>query len=400
MKILMVSPYLPWPLYGGASVRIFNLIKELSNKGHKIILLAGKQNNSDALNDPLNKLCEQVHLYELPKQGRFLSILRSVFSLSPYPSAQFKNRRLKENFNELIEKNQPDLIWINFLFLAEILSRISLNKIPVVLDQFEADELVWQRYIKEGNFIQKLFSYFNLKKIQRLQKKVFERINALLCVSEKEANFMKPKVPSKTNILVVPNGVDIDFFTPELFLEKLEPIILVAGSMCVLRNINSAIWFAKSIFPKIKKDIHDAEFWIVGFNPDKKVLTLGKTPGVRVIGTVDDMRLYYKKAKAYVAPFKFGEGTRLKILEAMASGIPIVSTKEGCQGIDIIDGKHVIIADNENDFANKVVELLNNNQLAKKLSKNAREFIEQKYSWSKIIDDLDKKILQIIQNNE
>lgn len=211
---------------------------------------------------------------------------------------------------------------------------------------------------------------------------------------------MKPKVPSKTNILVVPNGVDIDFFTPELFLEKLEPIILVAGSMCVLRNINSAIWFAKSIFPKIKKDIHDAEFWIAGFNPDKKVLALGKIPGVRVIGTVDDMRLYYKKTKVYVAPFKFGEGTRLKILEAMASGIPIVSTKEGCQGIDIIDGKHVIIADNENDFANKVVELLNNNQLAKKLSKNAREFIEQKYSWSKIIDDLDKKILQIIQNNE
>lgn len=391
----MISPYMPWPLYGGGSVRIFNIVKKLSERGHKIVLVAGGQDDLDLSVSPLKHLCEEIHLYKLPKQGRLLSLLRSVFSNRPYPALQFQSAELYKIVGNLLKSGHFDFIWINWLFMADILFKIPAINIPVILDQHEADELVWKKYIQNGNFIQKTFSYLNLRKIQFLQKKAFGHINAVLCVSEKEANFMRSKLPESAQVWVVPNGVDAEFLEPGNFSVKSEQVILMTGSMCITRNIDAAIWFAKSIFPKIKKNIPKAEFWIVGYEPDKKVLALKEIPGVTVTGTVEDMRSYYEKAKVYVAPFRFGEGTRLKILEAMAEGLPIVSTKEGFQGICAVDGKHVLIANNEDDFSDKVTELLHNKQLSQALGSASRILVEREYSWNKIADDLEVKLQKI-----
>lgn len=291
-----------------------------------------------------------------------------------------------------MKEEKFDLVWINFLFMSDVLFKIKGVDTPAILDQFESDESVWSGYIKDGNLPQKIFSYFNLRKIQILQKKVFKRINTLLCVSETEAEFVRSKMPAGKQIWVVPNGIDVDFFQHNEPVNESGQVILLTGSMCIVRNINAAVWFAKGIFAKIKKNIPEAEFWIVGYNPGKEILELKKTPGIKVFGTVQDIRPYYKKAKAYVAPFKFGQGTRLKVLEAMATGLPIVSTKEGCQGIGTVNNQHVLIADNENDFADRVIELLRNKQLSGKISNNAKTFVEQKYSWDKIVNDLEIKL--------
>lgn len=396
MRILILSPYLPWPLYGGTSVRIFNIIKQLSQRGHRIVLVAGKKKGSGPSNDILQQFCQKLYLYELPLQGRLFSIIRSLFSRQPYPALQFQNKKLYEMVYNLLKNKPFDLIWINFLFMADILLKIPIGDIPVILDQHEADETVWQRYIQKGNFAQKIFSYLNLKKIQFLQKRVFRYINALLCVSEIEAEFMKSRVPSGTKVWVVPNGVDTDFFQPNNIFDKPEPVILITGSMCIGRNIDAAVGFAKKIFPKIKKAISEARFWIVGYRPNKEVLALKTIPGIVVTGTVKEIRPYYQKAKVYVAPFRFGEGTRLKVLEAMAMGIPIVSTEMGCQGIEVVDGKHLLIADNENDFANRVVELLVNPERGEKLALAARKLTEEKYQWKKIVDGLEPKLQKLV----
>jgi sugar transferase (PEP-CTERM/EpsH1 system associated) len=397
MKILMISPYLPWPLYGGASVRIFNIIKELSQRGHRIVLVAGKKKDSDLSNNILYQLCEKVYLYELPSMGRLHSIIHSLFSRQPYPTFQFQNKHLSEIVYDLLKNERFDLLWINFLFMADVLSKITVRNTSIILDQFEADELIWERYIQKGNFIQKIFSYSNLKKIQALQRKVFKYINTLLCVSEIEAEFMKSRVPQETEVWVAPNGADIDFFQPKVIHNKSEPIILITGGMCVKRNIEAAIWFAKKIFPKIKKVVSEAQFWIVGSYPDKKVLALKIIPGVVVTGTVREIRTYYQKAKVYVAPFRFGEGTRLKVLEAMAMGIPIVSTEMGCQGIEVIDGEHLLMAKTEDEFAEKVIELLSSSQKGQALAKASRKLIEQKYNWKVIVDTLELKLKKFIK---
>lgn len=396
----MISPYFPWPLYGGASVRIFNIIKELSKKGHKIVLVAGKDKNLDLSNNVLHQLCEKIYLYELPLKGRLFSLIRSFFSFRPYPALQFQNKQLYRIIDDLVKNESFDLLWINFLFMANILFKTFIRNTPIVLDQFEADELIWKGYIKKGNLFQKIFSYLNLKKIQLLQKRVFKKINALICVSRTEAEFMKLRAPLNMEIWVAPNGVDADFFQDGSANKKTAPIILLSGSMCIVRNIDAAVWFGANIFPKIKRNIPEAEFWIVGYKPDKKVLALKAISGIMITGTVEDIRPYYKKAKVYVAPFRFGEGTRLKILEALATGLPIVSTEGGCQGIDVIDGQHVLIANNEDDFSKKVIELLRNQQLSQKLGNVGRILVEQKYNWEAIVGDIDLKFQKIIINRD
>lgn len=388
MRILMISPYFPWPLYGGSSVRMFNIIRELSQRGHRIVLVAGKKRSSGFSYNPLSQLCEKVYFYKLPLMSRWRSLSGSLFSFQPYPALQFRNRELYEIIHNLLKNEAFDLVWINFLFMANFLLKMNI-KVPVVLDQHEADELVWKRYIREGNLLQKFFSFINLKKVQFLQKRVFKKINALFCVSKKEAEFMESRVPSSTKVRIVPNGVDTDFFKFRLE-DKSEPIILFLGAMCVKRNVYAVLWFVKKIFPQIKKVVPTAQFWIAGSKPGKEIFSLEKISGIKVIGTVEDVRLYYEKAKVFVAPFRFGEGTRLKLLEVMAMGIPIVSTREGCQGIDVIDGKHILIAIDKDEFAKKVIELLFHPEKSKVLAEAARLLVAQKYNWKAIVDALVK----------
>jgi len=397
MRILMISPYLPWPLYGGASVRMFNIIKELTQRGHRIVLVAGERKTQPSSDNISYELCENIYLYELPSIGRLRSIILSLFSRQPYPALQFQNKQLSEIVGNLLKKEQFDLIWLNFLFMTNVLSKIIRRNTSIILDQNEADELIWQRYIKNGSFAQKIFSYLNLKKVQFLQNKAFKYIDVLLCVSEKEAEFMKSRVPQKTRIFVVPNGVDIDFFQPKTEVNAQKPIILMTGGMSVFRNIDAALWFGKNIFPRVKKAIPKAEFWVVGSSPDKKVFDLKAIPGVVVTGTVEDIRPYYQKAKVYVAPFRFGEGTRLKVLEAMAMKVSIVSTKMGCQGIDVINGHHVLIAESEDEFSKRVIELLGNPQKRKELAEASRKLIEEKYSWGKIVENLELKLQKLVR---
>ena len=394
MRILMISPSILWPLYGGASVRMFNIIKELSQKGHQIVLITGvRGRHSDLSNNTLRQFCEKLYTYELPPvKNRLFFLLRSFLSAAPYPSLRFQNRQLRQITSDLIKNEKFDLIWVNFLFMADVLLEIPVKNIPVILDQHEADELIWNGYIQRGNVFQKIFSYLNLKKIKLLQKKVFNRIDAVLCVSGAEAEFMKSRVPAGVKIFVAPNGVDADFFCPSADINKQGNIILMTGAMCIIRNIDAAVWFAKNIFPKIKKSVPEAEFWIVGFEPHKKVLKLQEIPGVKVTGAVENIKPYYERAKVYVAPFRFGEGTRLKVLEAMAMRMPIVTTKFGCQGIDIANGRQVLIADNEKEFANKVVDLLGDSNLAQGLADAGRKFVEQKYNWKNIISDIEISI--------
>jgi glycosyltransferase involved in cell wall biosynthesis len=190
--------------------------------------------------------------------------------------------------------------------------------------------------------------------------------------------------------------VDVDFFPCIPASQRSANYILLGGIMYIRRNIDAAIWFTQSMFPRIRKAIPDAELWVVGACPDREVLQLQKVPGVHVTGTVKDTREYFAKASVLVAPYRFGAGTRLKMLEGMATGTPIVSTRAGCQGIEAVDRTHLLIADEEADFADRVIELLRNPELGARLAASARALVQEKYSWQSIVGGLDPKLRQLV----
>ncbi len=399
-SILMISPHLPWPLHGGPAVRIFNMLKGFSQKGYQITLLAGSKDIKLDPASPLTSLCEQVYLYQLPNWDYRSFALRSLFSLKPYPALRFQSPSLKMMLQRILQEKKFDAIWINFSILADMLPCELVGNTPIILDQHECEELVYKDYLFQGRIIERVLAIINLVKLKWFHDKVFPYFDAILCVSKDEADFTARQTKGNIKVWIVPNGVNREVFYPSSVPENKPNRIMLCSGMTVRRNIDAVVWFVKEIFPQVKKHIPDAEFWVVGSGPNQEVLQLGSVPGVKVVGAVEKIEDYYKMGKVFVAPYRFGAGTKLKVFEAMASGIPVVTTPIGCRGIEVVDKEHVLIANNEADFARSVVDVLNNPSLAKKLSDKALVLVKEKYYWEKVVNELDIKLLHLINHEK
>ncbi len=397
MRILALSPHLSWPLYGGNMVRIYNLMRELARRGHELVFVAGYDGPPLGEEHPIKRLCREVHTYRPPASARRTnparSALASVFSPLPYTAAKFSGREVPQIIREILNAQRFDLIFANFAFMANLLPVDLARRTPVVLDEHESEGLLWRQYLREGGSGKRAFALLNLAKMGRFQKSVSSRIAALMSASEREAAFARTFLPSRVQLWVVPNGVDTEFFTPAT--PASEPALVLCAGFSVYRNCEAAVWFVREIFPEVRKAVPETQFSIVGSNPPPEVRQLGETPGVHVTGTVEDIRPYYCRAAVSVAPYRYGEGTKLKVLEAMACGVPVVSTTIGCQGIEAQDGEHLLVADAPLDFAKRIVDLLRDPKRRAEIGARARALIEQKYAWKKIVDDLEPRLLEL-----
>lgn len=395
MRILAISPYLAWPLYGGNMVRIYNLMRELARRGHELALMAGYDGPPLPGDHPVRKLCSEVRFYRPPASARranpVRSALASVFSPLPYTAAKFGERTVPQIIREILNAQRFDLILANFAFMASLIPADLAHTTPVVLDEHESEGLLWRQYLREGGIGKRAFALLNLAKMGRFQKAVGSRIAAMMSASDREAEFARTFLSPQVKLWVVPNGVDTEFFVPSA--PASEPGLVLCAGFSVYRNCEAAIWFVREIFPEVRKAVPESQFWIVGSNPPPEVRRLAEIPGVHVTGTVEDIRPYYCRAAVSVAPYRYGEGTKLKVLEAMACGVPVVSTTIGCQGIEARDDEHLLVADAPGDFARRVVGLLQDPKHCAGIGARARALIEQKYAWRIIVDDLEPKLL-------
>jgi glycosyltransferase involved in cell wall biosynthesis len=185
---------------------------------------------------------------------------------------------------------------------------------------------------------------------------------------------------------VIPNGVDIQKYQP-LPAEVTSPTLLFIGNMGYPPCVDAVVYFCREIFPQIQRTVSGVKLWIVGRNPRSEVVKLN-SDRVHVTGQVEDVIPYYRKGAVCVVPLRAGGGTRLKILEAMALGRPVVSTTIGCEGLDVIDGEHLFIADKPVQFAEKTKRLLTDRQLYQQISTRGRQLVEARYDWDKIANQL------------
>jgi len=400
MRILMLSPYVPWPLNGGPTIRIYHVLRELVKHGHEVTLLAGHEGPPLPASHPLNSLCREIVTYQPPSSARIglplLSALRSMASPLPYVAAKFGSRHIRESIQGAAEKGEFDLIWANFAFMAYAVPPEICRSLPVVLDEHESEGMLWRQYWRHGTLAKRAFAMINLIKLPAFQKRIMSQVAAVLSNSEREADFTRRHAPPHVQVWAVPNGVDTEIFAPVHTNGDQKNVILLCSGLTVFRNRDAALWFAGSVFPRIRREVPDAEFWIVGSNPNREIWRLAKVPGIQVTGTVDDVRPYYAKAKVAVAPYRYGEGTKIKVVEAMACGTPVVSTSIGCQGLDVIGSQHLLIADNETDFSRRVIELLRDPQRAQALATAARGLTAEKYSWERLISHLEPKLQDLV----
>jgi glycosyltransferase involved in cell wall biosynthesis len=194
--------------------------------------------------------------------------------------------------------------------------------------------------------------------------------------------------------------VDTEIFAPAQTDGNRKNAILLCSGLAVYRNRAAALWFARRMFPMVRREVPDAEFWIVGSHPNREIWRLAEGPGIHVTGTVDDVRTYYAQSKVAVAPYRYGEGTKIKVVEALTCGTPLVSTAVGCQGLDVEDEENIVIANTETDFCNRVVELLRDPGRARRLAAAGRKLVEEKYTWKRLISDLQPKLQDLVRRSK
>ena len=410
MRILMLSGSYPIPTDNGAKRRIFATADYLSLH-HDLTLVSFLECNQFAMLNNSSQVPWQDYLIDLPIKNRFSTALKSCFSKQSYGQVKYWNHNFQSLVDGILSKQHFDCIWIQHFNMVPyieqyfIQSRSDQTKsVPIfVLDQHNVDELYYGSFLTdETNIGMKLYVYFEVVKARHLQKKWFPRFDAILCVASEDIQKTTQYVESCSGIWLAPNGVDIRYFQPianKEFKERTS-ILVFGASFDVLMNQDAVRWFSGSILPSIKQQVPDVQFWIVGRNPTPEIQNLAGKRGISITGTVPDVRDYYKQADVFVVPLRNGGGTKLKTLEAMAMGLPVVSTSVGVQGLDVESGKHLYVVDNPEDFASSTVELLKNRVKAVSMGTEARRLVKQKYSWTGIMVDIERKLIDLLQKQE
>ncbi len=386
----MLTPYLPYPLLTGGQTRSYNLIKRLSQLGHKITLFClVKDGNEKKYVGQLEKFCEEVQVFSRPqKPWTIENILRTGFSYYPFLVIRNWASGEKDAISRELLENQFDLIHAETFY---VMPHIPQTKIPILLVEQTIEHLVYRHFAEESKkFLIKPFLYFDVFKMKYWELKYWKKAKKVVAMSEDDKEKMLDEVGS-LDVDIVPNGVDSDYFSKKVADKSKDPIILYLGNFTWLQNREAVDILVRRIWPDIRKKFPKAKLWIIG--KDAKIFfpNLGSR-NIRV-DEVKDVREVYQKTTVLVAPIYGGGGTRYKNFEAFASGLPVVTTTIGIGGIEAEDGVNVIIRDDLNGIIEATMELIRNPELARKISESARNLVKEKYEW----DPIAKKLSEIYE---
>ncbi len=391
--ILYLTTRLPYPTVGGDRLRIYNILKQLKLNGYRITLVSLVSSEDDlkgCLND--HSFFDRLIPVEFNKKLAYVNAVKAVFNDKPFIVEYFYSRKMQNVIDKLIKDECFDIISGYMIRVAPYLERHNDKKI--ILDFVDAVSMMYERRIKTVKSLwDKLKIGIEYLKVRNYERKCAKLFSIQTVISEVDKSYLQ-KYCIKSNIKIIGNGVDTDYFYPQK--TKLNNTICFVGSMQYIPNSEAAIYFSTKVFPLIKKEIPDAKFKIIGANPRKDLLeTVKGIEGVEVTGKVDDVREYMKDCKVSVCPVKIAGGIQNKILEAMSMGIPVVTTPEGAEGLcateDILQ-----VAISEEDCAKKVVVIMKTDSLQNDIATKSREFILGNFSWAKVGDDLEKLIKMIL----
>lgn len=393
MKILMLTPYLPYPLMSGGQTRSYNLIKNLSNK-HEITLFSLIKSDHEKKYIPeLKKYCHKVAVFKRSRTPwTFRNILLTGFG--PYPFLVIRNLASDEKLSvaEELANEKYDLIHAETFY---VMPHIPKTNIPILLVEQTIEYLVYKHYVEEqAPFYLRPFLWIDVFKLRFWETHFWRQAERVVAMSESDKQLMN-NLTQGLKIDIVPNGIDIKYFSAVKRKQESTPKILYVGNFKWLQNIEAVEALVNEVWPKIKASVKDVVLWIVGMNITEHIRSL-EGDDIKISEAMPDIRNAYSGANVLVAPIKGPGGTRLKILEAMASALPVVTTSVGAEGLGVKNGEQALINDNFAKLAESAIEVLRDKKLALKLGNCGKEFVHKNYSWTKsaqLLDDIYKEVV-------
>jgi polysaccharide biosynthesis protein PslH len=390
MRILYFTPHQIWPANTGARLRNFQLSRRLALRC-SVALIEMRQLGEELHRLPDDSGVAQVFTLNRGRAYAPSKVLAGLVGPLPVTVLNCWSPRLAVELAEVLRSYQFDTVQIQGVHLMEYLPviRKSPGNPDIVVDWHNTESELLGRYARTaGNWLKKIAAMRTAKLIRRAEDRLLDAGATHVVTSERERQQLLARRPD-ANVEVVPNGVDIDYYSPSAIAEaclhtvreESKRTILFVGSMDYRANIDAVSWFTRAVWPQIAREYADIQFTIVGRNPPHAISALA-SDRIRVTGTVDDVRPYYASATAVVVPLRFAGGTRLKILEAMAAGVPVVSTRLGAEGIEAEHNVHLLIVDTARELAAAVAQVVSSVETRSRLAAAARVLVSSRYDWS------------------
>ena len=388
MRILMVSSYLPYPLFSGGDIRLYNLLKNLKREGYKITLICEKrshQGNSDV--EKVREVCEKVLTVDRKKQWSVQNLIRANLSLNSFLSIGHNLPNMRKLIAEELRSKNYDIIHVETFYVYQNLPKTGL---PVVLADHNVEYLVYRRLIKKMPLMIRPILGLDVLKIKREEERFWKRADRLIAVSKADKDIM-----GREGTVVVANGVDLKKFDIKRNSrkDKKENLILFIGNFKWIQNIDSLKWIIKEIWPAVldlaKEKRLNIKLWVVGKRIPEDLKIKGDENVYFDENAPDATEEIYKRADLLLAPIRVGGGTSFKILESMASGLPVATTALGNEGIDGIPNRDILICETSEEFAKIAIDILSDDEKYRQISQNARDFIKENFGWENITKRLE-----------
>lgn len=392
MNILVISSYLPYPLHSGGHVRLFNIIRELS-KTHQITLVCEKrdhQTEDDILE--VKKYCKEVITVPRKKQWSFENILKSGYSTLPFLMIGHTSQEMREKIQHLLNTQKFDVLHVETFYVYQ---NIPDTELPIVLVEHNVEYLVYKRYVQNAPFFLRPLLLLDTMKLKTWEEKYWKEATKLIAVSKEEKEIMK------SDAVVVPNGVNIDeFIMHSSKFEMKEKKVLFIGDFRWIQNRDAVNFLLKSVWPKIEEKDLNLTLWIVGKHIPDEIKNSTTSKNVFFDENAPEKTSdIYARSFILLAPIRVGGGTSFKVLEAMASGVPVVTTSLGIEGIKAKTNEEVLIGETAEELVKNTLLLCKDEKIYEGIRKNARELIERDYDWEKIVKELENVYQKVVKKS-
>lgn len=402
IRILWLKTELLHPLDKGGRIRTYNMLRELKRHFYITYLTLDDGRASPvavALADEYCNELERIPFHTTSKDSPrlYFELFQNLFSLLPYAVAKYKSTAMRQRITECLASGRYDVVVCDFLHPS-----INMPKTigcPAVLFQHNVEAKIWFRHKDVSSMpLRRLYFHEQWRRMEIFERRECQRYDHVIAVSKTDAEQLQSKY-ELSSVSYVPTGVDTAYFEPSKTTVINQYEMLFAGSMDWLPNEDAIVYFAEEILPLVRRSVPEAYLSVVGRNPTNRLrLMARKETGIRLVGSVPDIRPYMQQAALFVVPIRIGGGTRLKIFEAMAMGKPVVSTSVGAEGLPVVHGEHLRIADSPKAFAGEIVELINWPERATLIGSIGARYVCSQFGWDSVTDTF-KKILEEVAIN-
>lgn len=399
MKILLITPDVPYPPYYGGQQRTFHVLRELAARHELFLVGINRCKDPEGISE-VTRLCAAARVvrpYEPRYQPPRLAALRSLhwrlyeLRRAPEPFRWANAPEIVPVIQQVLQEWKPDVVQVESTMMAQNLLRTprSGESLRALMMYDVAAQIERQKIALAQSRAERWKRWLDWRKAMAMEKRICRAFDLCFTMSEADRTTVR-RWYGRTDVLVSPNGIDVQTYQPlAASVADTKSEILFTGYMAYTPNHDGAQWFCRDVLPLVHRQMPEAHFTIMGRSPKPEVAALA-SERVTVTGEVPDALPYFRRAAVCVVPLRMGSGTRLKILEAFALGKAVVSTTVGAEGLEVVPGQHLLIADDPPSFAAAVVRVLQDADLRERLGRAGRELVEQRYDWRQIVREIER----------